>query len=149
MKIPGRLRQVTSRGREGHESCFPFPPPPSPPLSALRENSRWEASSFPHRLPALGDKTEEVVWGFLGSVLWWPKKSVPSAKFPDFPPNLSCGAINNLMVCHSAGTQWSVGKAWDVTRGSPRPGKWQFAPVTFQMSFTAGYFPFHWGGSRT
>ena len=70
MKIPWRLRQVTSRGtRKLGVLSISAVCTLSPNTSLLRENSRWEVSSFPHRLPALGDKTEEVVWGFLGSVL--------------------------------------------------------------------------------
>ena len=68
-RIPGRLVQVTSRGREDTKACFPFPAQDEQQrvLPSLRENSRWEvfspneASSSPG---GLGDKTEEVVWGF-------------------------------------------------------------------------------------
>ena len=69
-RIPGRLVQVTSRGRErGHESLLSISGArqSSRRAPSLRENSRWEvfspneASSSPG---GLGDKTEEVVWGF-------------------------------------------------------------------------------------
>ena len=96
-------------------------------LPSLRENSRWEVFSPNRRLlPPLVDlvtKPRKSFGAFLGSVLWWPKKSLPS--FPDFPPNLrpSRRAEEQLITwwfAHRAlrGNTMECGKSLDVTRGS-------------------------------
>ena len=155
-RIPGRLVQVTSRGREDTKACFPFPAQEDRAAGELPLCVRIHVGkSFPptRLLPPLVDlvtKPRKSFGAFLGSVLWWPKKSLPS--FPDFPPNLrpsrraGSGAINNLMVCPPSVARQHNG-VWEKPRCDPgvvKPGKWQFALVTFEMSFTAGYFPFHW-----
>ena len=64
----GLSRSHLEGEREDTKACFPFPAQDRAAAApSLRENSRWEvfslnkASSSPG---GLGDKTEEVVWGF-------------------------------------------------------------------------------------
>ena len=68
-------------------------------LPSLRENSRWEVFS-PNEgffLPGLGDKTEEVVWGFFRKRALMTKEiSAEPRVFPIF-----------LQICGQAGGQRS------------------------------------------
>ena len=75
-RIPGRLVQVTSRGREDTKACFHFRRKKTEQqrvLPSLRENSRWEVFSPNRRLlPPLVDlvtKPRKSFGAFLGSVL--------------------------------------------------------------------------------
>ena len=100
-------------------------------LPSLRENSRWEvfspneASSSPG---GLGDKTEEVVWGFFRKRALMTKEI--SAEFSRFPSKFAArragsGAINNLMVCPPSVAREHNG-VWEKPRCDPgvvKPGK--------------------------
>ena len=95
-------------------------------LPSLRENSRWEvfspneASSSPG---GLGDKTEEVVWGFFRKRALMTKEI--SAEFSRFSSKFAAGrrAEEQLITwwfAHQAsrGNTMECGKSLDVTRGS-------------------------------
>ena len=100
-------------------------------LPSLRENSRWEvfspneASSSPG---GLGDKTEEVVWGFFRKRALMTKEI--SAEFSRFSSKFVArragrGAINNLMVC-PPGVAREHNGVWEKPRCDPgvvKPGK--------------------------
>ena len=90
----GLSRSHLEGEREDTKACFPFPAQDRAP--SLRENSRWEvfspneASSSPL---GLGDKTEEVVWGFFRKRALMTKEiSAEPRVFPIF-----------LKICGQAG----------------------------------------------